>query len=184
MQSIKAGAPAVSATLRGPRGGIYHLSKNGQKVSGPAPAAVAPGTVKPAAAAKKTEAPAIPAHVVEKFAAENHKEFGHAKGAEHNCPVATGMFNQHLAAHGIKGARMASIPAFDLLDRYGAGKTEASAAHHGHVASEHNGVIYDWTARQYDPKAPFPLTYKVKDLPKRAQEYIASKMAANNPEEG
>ena len=165
--------------LRGPRGGVYHLSLTGKKVSGPPPA-----PRQAAAAAKESAAKTsggIPAHIVDKFAKENEKEFGHAKGAEHNCPVATGMFNQHLEEHGIKGARMASIPAFDLMDRYGAGKSIPSAAHHGHVASEHNGVIYDWTARQYDPKAPFPLTYRVADLPKHVQQYIEERMAANNP---
>lgn len=110
--------------------------------------------------------------VVEEFAKKN-QQYATKEGAAWNCPVATGTLNQELAKVGEKG-RMGSIPAHLLEEHYG----KASAAHSGHVATVVNGVVIDFTARQYIPGAPFPLVYKLSDISHEAQRWLHEKTNA------
>ena len=105
------------------------------------------------------------------FAKEN-RHLQEPTKARFECAPATAMFNRHLDQHGYPGARMASIPAYMLPTHYG---DKPNATHYAHVATEHNGKIYDWTARQYNPHAPFPLVYDLSSLPEAAQQYVHEK---------
>lgn len=89
--------------------------------------------------------------------------------ARFECGYIAPVFNDALRAAGISGAMQISIPAFMLPELYG---SRVNATHYSHVATLLNNTIYDWTARQYSPQCPFPLVYKLRDLPKEAQRYI------------
>jgi len=77
VKSLKTGGVG-GGTLRGPRGGVYHISKNGKKVSGPAPALSGPSPELSHVASQGGEHGKKAAAHLKKFEAIRHKPEKHA----------------------------------------------------------------------------------------------------------
>lgn len=95
---------------------------------------------------------------IKEFHLANRKRWNTKKKARNFCFVASSLFYNFLRGRGFK-PEMQDLMLDDEHDRSICPRWYPETAFGEHVVVYVNGVVVDWTARQYCPDAPYPLVF-------------------------
>jgi hypothetical protein len=95
---------------------------------------------------------------IKAFQQENRKRWNSPKAAKGNCSDASYIFHDFLTKRGFE-SEVWEIVLDDDHDRYICPHWYPNKDFEGHAVVYVGGVVVDWTAKQYDPKAPCPLVF-------------------------
>ena len=97
-----------------------------------------------------------------------HPELSAPSSAKGMCTAMSAEFRGFTIGNGFEDVTTWDIVLDDAHDRHLCPEWYPNIASEGHTVAYAGGVVVDWTIRQYNEKAPFPLVYR----PRRTRSLV------------